>query len=135
MMRRWLRCSYLEDRRLLGKSALCLRWVKVLLALGWLRALRGCVDDGTATAWCWNRNRRVYTVVPNPRQRVFDPTGVEVGGAYSRKVDRSYSHPYVAITACPLLHSIGTIIYGQGSRKVCVVIDTSLLEVCLQICE
>ena len=73
----------------------------------------------------------MYAVVPNPRQRVLNPAGVEIGGANGREVDRSYSHPDMAIPSCPVLYSIGAIIYGECSRKVCVVVDTSLLEVCL----
>lgn len=77
----------------------------------------------------------MYDVMPDPWQRVLDPTGVQIGGANCRKVDRCHSHSNMTISSCFLLYSIGAIGYGECSREVCVVVDTSLLEVCLQICE
>ena len=77
----------------------------------------------------------MYDVMSDPWQRVFDPAGVQIGGADCRKVNRCYSHSDMAISSYFMLHSIGAIIYGECSREVCVVVDTSLLEVCLQICK
>ena len=72
-------CGYLKDRRLLGEPALRLRWIEVLLDLERLWALGGGIDDSAATARSWNRDRRMYDIVPDPWQRLFDPTGVQIG--------------------------------------------------------